>query len=103
TVLVQSPGTAFLTLSCDAEMPTTEDMADTALAALRDDYPGLESEGRVDTVAGQMAVGHDVNFMSLDLTNTCWTRSLYSDAGTLLILCQANDLELERYGPVLKA
>ena len=30
-------------------------------------------------------------------------RSFYSDAGTVLLLCQANDLELEEYGPVLKA
>ena len=33
-----------------------------------------------------MAVGHDINFFSLDLTNTCWTRSLYGDRGTLLVL-----------------
>ena len=50
-----------------------------------------------------MAVGHDIHFFSFDLTNTCWTRSLYSDAGTLLVMCQANDLELEDYEPVMRA
>ena len=50
-----------------------------------------------------MAVGHDIQFFSLDLTNTCWTRSIDSAIGTLLVLCQSNDLELEEYEPVLRA
>ena len=49
------------------------------------------------------AVGHNIRFFSLDLTNTCWTRSFYSGRGTMLVLCQLNDLELEKYEPVLKA
>jgi hypothetical protein len=103
TVLLQSPGTAFLTLTCDTNMPPPEEMAETALGALREDYDTLEAEERVETLAGQMAVGHDITFISLDLTNSCWTRSFYSDAGTVLVLCQSNDLELEEYGPVLRA
>jgi hypothetical protein len=48
-------------------------------------------------------VGHDIRFFSLDLTNTCWTRSFYSARGTVLVLCQTNDLELETNEPVLRA
>jgi hypothetical protein len=103
TVLLQSPGTAFLTLTCETGMPSREEVAEATLEALRADYPGLEATPRVDTLAGQMAVGYDIEFFSLDLTNTCWTRSLDSAAGTLLVLCQVNDLELEQYGPVLRA
>ena len=103
TVLLQSPGTAFLTLTCDESMPAPEEMAEAALEALREDYDTLEAEEAVESLAGQMAVGHDIQFISLDLTNSCWTRSFYSDAGTVLVLCQANDLELEDYGPVLRA
>jgi hypothetical protein len=103
TVLLQSPGTAFMTLTCASNGATTEEMAEATLEALRSDYPGLEANPQVDTLAGQMAVGHDIQFFSLDLTNTCWTRSLYCDAGTLLVLCQANDMELEEYEPVLRA
>ena len=103
TVSLQSPDTAFLVVSFDPNLPTTEEMAETALEALREDYPELESEPHVDTLAGQMAVGHDVRFFSLDLTNTCWIRSFYSDAGTVLVMCQTNDLELESNGRVLKA
>jgi hypothetical protein len=103
TVSIQSPGTAFFLLSYDAETPDAELMADTALEALRSEYPGLESDEAVDSLAGQPAVGHDVRFFSLDLTNTCWLRSFYGGAGTLLAMWQINDLELDRVGPVLRA
>ena len=72
TVSVQSPGTAFLLVSYDAAMPAADLMADTALEALRSEYPDLESDKAVESLAGLPAVGHDVQFFSLDLTNTCW-------------------------------
>jgi hypothetical protein len=103
TVSVQSPDTAFLVLSCDEGMPDTDEVAETTLEALREEYPGLEAEPRAETLAGRMAVGHDIQFISFDLTNTCWTRSFYSTQGTVLLLCQFNDLETDRNEPVLRA
>jgi hypothetical protein len=103
TLLLQSPGTAFLTLTCDRSGATVEEIAAAALDALQADYPALEAQPQVDSLAGQMAVGHDIQFFSLDLTNTCWTRSFYGADGVLLMLCQTNDLELEQYEPVLRA
>jgi len=103
TVLLQSPGTAFLTLTCDHSGASTEEITAAALDALRADYPTLEASPQVETIANQMAMGHDIQFFSLDLTNTCWTRSLYSDAGAVLVLCQVNDTELEEYEPILRA
>src|SRR5262249_34084981 len=103
TVLVQSPDTAFLMVCLREDMPAAEELSETALEALREDYPQLEAEERVDSLAGQMAVGHNVRFFSLDLTNTCWTRSLYTAQGTVLVMCQTNDLELEKSEPVLRA
>ena len=103
TVSLQSPDTAFLLISLHEDMPSTEDVAETALAALREDYPDLEADESVDTLAGQPAVGHDVRFISLDLTNTCRLRSFYSGRGTVLVLWQANDLELEKNEPILQA
>jgi hypothetical protein len=103
TVMLQSPGTAFLTLTCDQSGATAEEIAAAALETLKADYPTLEVQPQIDTLAGQMAVGHDLQFFSLDLTNTCWTRSIYSPDGVVLLLCQTNDLELEQYEPVLRA
>jgi hypothetical protein len=103
TVSVQSPDTAFMMISLREDMPSTAQMADTALEALREDYPDLEADDCVDSLAGQPAVGHDIRFFSFDLTNTCWTRSFYSAGGTVLVLCQSNDLELEKHEPILRA
>ncbi len=103
TVSVQSPGTAFLMVCFRADTPDSAEVADAALEALREDYPELEAEDCVDAVAGQPALGHVVRFFSLDLTNTCWTRSFYSSQGTVLVLWQASDLELEEIEPVLRA
>ncbi len=70
---------------------------------MRSEYPALEADAAVDMLAGEMAVGHDIQFFSLDLSNTGWTRSLYGGAGTLLVYWQANDLELTATEPVLRA
>jgi len=103
SVAVQSPDTAFFLVSLDAGLPPLESVLATALDALREEYPDLETDETVDTLAGQPAVGHEGQFTSLDLTNTCWLRSFYSADGTVLVMWQANDLELERVEPVLRA
>jgi hypothetical protein len=103
TVMVQSPDTAFMLVSLDQDMPEPSAMAETALEALRQDYADLEAEEHMESMAGQPAVGHDIRFFSLDLTNTCWTRSFYGGGGTVLVMCQVNDLELEKNEPVLRA
>jgi hypothetical protein len=103
TVTVQSPQTAFLMLTVNEELPTTEEMLTTTLDALKADYPDLEADDSMDMIAGEPAVGHDIRFTSLDLTNTCWTRSFYAAVGTVLVLCQCNDLESELHEKVLRA
>src|SRR5262249_23814908 len=60
TVSLQSPDTAFAVISCDEKMPETEEVAEAVLEALQADYPDLEAEPCVDTLAGRMAVGHDI-------------------------------------------
>jgi hypothetical protein len=103
TVSVQSPDTAFLIVTFDADAPDIAGMADAALETLKAEYPGLEAEPRTESIAGQPAVGHDVRFFSFDLTNTAGIRSFRSESGTVLVLWQFNDLEEERSEPVLKA
>jgi hypothetical protein len=103
TVSLQSPNTAFIVVSCDETMPQREEVAEVVLEALQAEYPGLDAEACVETLAGQMAVGHNIQFISLDLTNTCWTHSFYTDAGTVLVMCQTNDLEIEKNEPILRA
>ena len=100
---MQSPDTAFLMVCLREDMPSTNRLADAALDALKEEYAELEADECVESLAGQPAVGHDIRFFSFDLPNTCWTRSFYSARGTVLVLCQMNDLELDRNEPVLRA
>jgi hypothetical protein len=103
TVVLQSPETAFAMISLNEESPSVESMAETALAAMREDYPDLEVDNCVDSLAGRPAVGYDIRFFSFDLTNTCLIRSFYCSRGTVVIMCQVNDLELDTNEPVLRA
>jgi hypothetical protein len=103
TVSVQSPDTAFFLIAFDKSMPEVGEVVQTVLHALRADYPDLEADDALESVAKQPALGHDITFFSLDLTNTCHTRSFYSEGGTILLMWQANDLELEAVEPIFKA
>ncbi len=102
-VTLQSPDTAFLLLSHYDDMPETEEVARTTLEAMQTEYPDLESDAVVESLAGQPAIGHDIRFFSLDLTNTCWSRCFVGPRGTVLLMWQANDLELAKNGPILQA
>ena len=69
TVTVQSPETAFLMLTVDAEMPEVQDVIATTLDALKEDYPDLEAEECAEDLAGQPAIGHEIRFFSFDFLN----------------------------------
>lgn len=101
TVTVQSPGAAFATISLDRDLPDPRDMVQAALEALKADYPTLEADAALETVAGEMAVGHDIEFFSLDMVNTCKTRSFHGLAGTVFVMCQASGIDDEDYEPAL--
>lgn len=100
---VESNDTAFFSLSYHRGETDMAALADSALAALREEYPVVDSDPALETLAGVPAVGHDVRFISLDLTNTAWIRAFACEDGCVLVLCEINDLELDKNGPVLKA
>ena len=103
TVTLQSPATAFFMITFDRDMPETELMTETALDAMKGEYEDLEFEPMTESIAGQPAIGHDMRFFSLDLTNTCSTRSFYAETGTVLLFWQSTDLDLDAIDPVFKA
>ncbi len=102
-VTVQGPDTAFLTLAFREDASDPASVADAAVAALRDDYPALETDPAVETIAGTPAVGHDVRFLSLDLPVTVKVRGLPLEAGCLLVMAQWADIDDSAGGPVLAA
>ena len=102
TVSLQGPGTAFLVVSFVPEVEDPGELVDAAVEGLRVEYPELEAEDAVDTMAGQPALGADVRFEHFDLTNTVWIRSVPAINGAVLVLSQCTDEELANEGEVLK-
>ena len=103
TVSLYSPATAFLVVTFDRERDDPAELADGGLEAMRDMYPDLEADAVLETIAGQPALGYDIDFFTLDLTNTCWIRALQAPEGCLLLLSQCTDTELATNGTILKA
>jgi hypothetical protein len=95
TATVQSPGTAFALLAFRPDVEEAAQLADETLAALKDDYPELDQEDRVESLAGRMAIGHDLDFIALDATVTCRTRCLETPGGPLLLMLQSRLREPE--------
>jgi hypothetical protein len=102
TASLQGPGTAFLIVTYVPDIDDPSELVDAAVEGLRADYPGLDVEDAVDTLADQPAIGADVNFVHFDLTNTCWVRSVPAGDGAILVMAQCTDEELDIQGEVLK-
>ena len=103
TASLQGPGTAFVVVSYCPGIDDPSEVVDAAVEGLRADYPDLDAEDAVDTIAGQPALGADVNFSHLDLTNTCWIRAVQAADGSVLVMAQCTDEELDEQGSALKA
>lgn len=103
SVTVQSPGTAFLFVSLRPDADTPADLADQALAALKAEYKELDAENAVETIGGTAAIGHDIDFLTVDTAVTCRTRCLDTTAGPLLVLAQVGEYDRDQHDPVLRA
>jgi len=94
TVALHAPdGVAFALVTVDASRPAPATIADEVLEAMREEYPTLEASPALETIAGHPAVGHDVEFISLDMTNTCAIRCFRTSRRTVLVFGQWSDIE----------
>ena len=102
-VSVQSPETAFVLVALHPDAESLADLADKTLDAIKAEYKELDAENAVETLAGRVAIGHNIDFLTLDTTVTCWTRCVDTPAGPLLVLCQTSEHDRDRNEPVLRA
>jgi hypothetical protein len=94
TITAQSPGgLAFAMITVDEDRPDPATVADEALAAMRDEYPGLDAEPALETIGGHRAAGHDIEFISLDMVNSCAIRCFRTRRRTVMIFSQWSDLD----------
>lgn len=103
TVSIQKPGgLAFAFVTVDDTCPAPAEVADEALSAMREEYPGLDAAPALETIDGHRAVGHDVEFISLDMTNTCAIRCFRTPRRTVLVFGQWSDLDAEESELVIR-
>jgi hypothetical protein len=102
TLTLQSPGVAFAVIELDRTLPEPGRMLEAALAAWRSEYRDVEAEPALEAVCGEVALGHEVELLAMDLPVLCWTRSFHGPAGTVLVVCQVPDLEREEHEPALR-
>lgn len=103
TASLQGPGTAFLVVSYCPGVDDPGELVDAAVEGLQADYPDLDATDAVDNLAGQPALGADINFVHFDLTNTCWVRAVPAAEGSLLVMAQCTDEELDDQGAALRS
>jgi hypothetical protein len=93
TVAVQEPGgLVFAIVTADETRPAPAELADEALAAMREEYPALDAAPALETIAGHRAIGHDIEFISLDMINYCSIRCYRTPQRTVLVFGQWSDV-----------
>lgn len=104
TVAVHAPdGLAFALVTVDGNRPDPAVLADLAVQTMRDEYPALDVIPALESIAGHSAIGHDVEFISLDLTNGCAIRAFRTARRTVLLFNQWSDIEDESTAELLTA
>lgn len=94
TVSLQAPeAPAFVMVALDTDRPAPAEMADEALLAMKAEYPDLEAAPALETINGHRAIGHDLEFFSLDMTGACVIRSFRTERRTVLIFAQWSCLD----------
>ena len=100
---VTSPDTAFWTVMYYRGDHDAEQLTEAVLEAFKAEYPQLEVDPADDLDSDGASFGFDLSFSYVDLLSTAMIRSFDQPDGTYLVLCQAEDHELEAVEPVFAA
>ena len=103
TISVQSPGTAYWTLSLFEERPDPGHVAASVVSAYEEMYDELDVDESDVQVFGEPAVARDLDFVCLDLVSTASLLVFQTMHHTVLVLFQGEDRELESARPLLES
>ena len=94
TITAQAPsGLAFALVTLDEAGTDPDELVAEGLAALKAEYPTLIADPAEEIIDGHPSVGHDVEFVSLDLSVACTLRGFQTRNRTVFVLTQWSDLE----------
>jgi hypothetical protein len=93
TIDLQHPdGVAFVLVSVDLSCPDSGEVADSVLETMREEYPDLDADPTEEVVDDRFVSGYDVQFISLDLSNSARIRCFRTLNRTILVFGQWTDL-----------
>jgi hypothetical protein len=103
TITVQSELGSFWSITLYALDVDPASLAETALAALQEEYEELEVEPVSESIAGVPAAGFEVHFYVGQHVAAARIRVFQREPSLVLLLCQAEDREFDRLEPVFDA
>ena len=100
---IVSKDTAFVLASLRPDVDHPAELADEALDVLKAEYKDLDADPVVENIAGQPAVGYDIDFLAVDTSVVSFIRALNTPDGPLLLLAQVSEYDREANEPLLRA
>lgn len=94
TIALQAPDSmAFAFIALDSSRPAAQELVDEALDAMRAEYPSLEAVSVSESIDGHKALGHDAEFMTFDMINSCAIRGIRTARRSVLFFAQWSQLD----------
>jgi hypothetical protein len=95
TVRPDQDSTAFWSATLLFERPAVQDALRAVVEAFEEEYEELDVYPADETIAGRDALGRDIDFVCLELTNSAFVRVFRAASCTIVVLSQATDGELD--------
>ena len=102
TITINSPETSFWSLTLLLERPDPYRVIETVIDTLREEYSDVDIYSSEDRLGDLQTVARDVDFVCHELIGSAFIRAAVIPGGTLLVLYQGADFELEETQPLLE-
>lgn len=102
-ISLQSPGTAFWSLTLYYERPEPDAVIDSAISAYSEEYEEHDIYPLEANLCQRETVGKEVEFVCLELVNKATVQSFLTDRFTAVLITQSTDYEGDEIRKTLEA
>ncbi len=103
TIVLESPTSAFWSIDIHPFSVGTDELLETFVQAMNEEYPDIESQLVKETIEGREAVGYDLTFYCLDFVVATKVRAFQEGHATYLLTYQGEDRDFEKLEIVFQA
>ncbi len=102
SITINSPETSFWSLTLLLERPDPYKVIETVIDTLREEYSDVDVYSSEDRLGDLRTVARDIDFVCHELIGSAFLRAAIIPGGTLLVLYQGADFELEETQSLLE-